>query len=420
MKLSKERYPVLELKEMRGEIDVRPDYQRPLVWTRKQKRLLIDSILRGYDVPKMYWHRQVADGKFDFHVIDGQQRLTTIWEFFDEGFALGRDSDPVENISIANLKYSDFDSKLKKRLHRYSFDIVIVEEAVQNEEEDEVREMFLRLQNGTTLKAQEKRNAMTGKMRDFVKDLSEHPFFESCKFKNSRFTYDLVAAQMTCLEIAGKSVSIRDGDLNKMYKEQSDFDKNGKVAKKIKDVLEYLHRAFPEKTPELEHHSVITLFSLVSEMIEKFDCNGTEQKLNEWFIDFERERETDKEKDEESRDIQLIEYQRLTGHSTDAEESLSSRLEQMQRRFFLEVPDLEQIDKTRNFSNSQRLSIYRRDNAQCQLKLTCEGNERLRWDNWHADHIVPHVRGGKTTVSNGQVACPQCNLSKGASNPTPD
>jgi hypothetical protein len=49
-------------------------------------------------------------------------------------------------------------------------DVVIVDEAVQTDEEDEVRDMFLRLQNGTTLKAQEKRNAMPGTMRNFVKD----------------------------------------------------------------------------------------------------------------------------------------------------------------------------------------------------------------------------------------------------------
>jgi hypothetical protein len=41
-------------------------------------------------------------------------------------------------------------------------------------DEDEVREMLLRLQNGTTLKAQQRRNAMLGKMRYFIKDLAEH------------------------------------------------------------------------------------------------------------------------------------------------------------------------------------------------------------------------------------------------------
>lgn len=412
MRLSKERYPVSVLKEMQDSIDVRPEYQRPLVWTLKQKRLLIDSILRGYDVPKMYWHRQPDDEQFEFHVVDGQQRLTTIWEFCNDGFALPKDSDPVDGISTAKLKYSGFNTDLKKRLHLYSFDVVIVEEAIQNDEEDEVREMFLRLQNGTTLKAQEKRNAMTGRMRAFVKEIAKHPFFESCKFSNTRFTYDHIAAQMTCLELAGEPVSLRDSDLNRMYAEQTDFDPKGNVAKKVRRTLDYLKRAFPDHTRELERYNAVTLYSLASSLIDNYVHQGTEKKLADWFITFETERRADMEKDEDSRDVQLVEYQRLTSYSTDAAESLAKRLEHMQRRFFLAVPDIELVDPTRIFSEAQRLAIYRRDGARCQLRIKCDGSEKLKWDHWHADHITPHSLGGKTTVENGQVACPDCNFAK--------
>ena len=71
----------------------------------------------------------------------------------------------------------------------YSLDVVIVTDAQEAEHEEEVRDMFLRLQNGTTLKAQEKRNAMGGAMRDFVKSVAAHPLFERSKFSNARFTY---------------------------------------------------------------------------------------------------------------------------------------------------------------------------------------------------------------------------------------
>jgi hypothetical protein len=48
------------------------------------------------------------------------------------------------------------------------------------------------LQNGTLLKAQEKRNAIPSKMRDFVKIISSHDFKGT--FKDTRLTYDLIAA----------------------------------------------------------------------------------------------------------------------------------------------------------------------------------------------------------------------------------
>ena len=88
-------------------------------------------------------------------------------------------------------------SDLRIRFDTYSLDIVQIDDA----DEDEVREMFLRLQSGTTLRAQEKRNAYPGKMRDFVKDLASHRFFESVGFSNSRYTHDLIAAQLVCLEL---------------------------------------------------------------------------------------------------------------------------------------------------------------------------------------------------------------------------
>jgi len=31
---------------------------------------------------------------------------------------------------------------------------------------------------------------------------------------------------------------------------------------------------------------------------------------------------------------------------------------------------------------------------------------------WHADHVVPHSKGGATTIENGQALCPSCNQSK--------
>jgi hypothetical protein len=47
----------------------------------EQRQLLVDTILRDYDVPKPYWRK--LTGKSDrYGVADGQQRLRAIWTFF--------------------------------------------------------------------------------------------------------------------------------------------------------------------------------------------------------------------------------------------------------------------------------------------------------------------------------------------------
>lgn len=411
MKMSKQPYPITTLYGLRDRIDPTPDYQRPPAWSKKQKQLLIDTILRGYDVPKMYWQRLEKGAPFEFAVIDGQQRLRTIWEFCSGEFALAKDMDPVDGVEIAKKKYADLDFNLRSKFDIYFLDVVIVDDAVQTDEEDEVRDMFLRLQNGTTLKAQEKRNAMPGQMRDFIKEVAGHKLFENCKFSNSRFAFDHIAAQLVRLEMAGEPASVRDSDLNKMYDSNRSFDPNGKVAKKVRRVLDYLLRAFPDKTPELERYNVIVLYCLASTLIGRFAHAGTEASLAKWFIAFETERRKNEALDEEERDPQLIEYRRLTSQSTDSEESIRTRLEFIEKRFFLACPDIEPLDETRIFTPEQRLAIYRKNDGHCQLKIKCNG-ERLAWADWHADHIVAHSNGGKTVVSNGQVACSPCNFVK--------
>lgn len=200
-------------------INTNPDYQRPAVWTKPQKQLLIDSMLREYDVPKIYLHR-TGDKTYD--VIDGQQRLRTIWEYFEGGFALAKDADPVDGYEVAGKKYEDLDMDILDKLNSYNLDFVILD----NVTEDEIREMFLRLQNGTTLKAQEKRNAYPGNMRDYIKELASHSFFvKSVNFQNSRFSHEHVAAQLCLMTINGDLCDIKDRNLNEMYLKNQNFDR---------------------------------------------------------------------------------------------------------------------------------------------------------------------------------------------------
>jgi len=307
------------------------------------------------------------------------------------------------------MSYSNLPEDLRLGFDNYPLDVIVLSDT----SEDEVREMFLRLQNGTTLKAQEKRNAMSGKMRAFIKDLSQHPFFSRCGFTNSRFTFDLVAAQMTAIELNGGPCHVRNSNLNAMYEEQADFDSAGPKARKIRRVLEYLAQVFTEKTPELERYSVISLYALVSHCMEKYVIQGRQDSLREWFIKFESARAAQEQLPDEQRDSELLAYKERTSHSTDAQDSIQWRHDFLLRNFFEAVPDIELKDEQRLFSHEQRLAIFRRDGGKCLLRLKCDG-VKCEWDAWEADHIVAWSQGGKTTVANGQVACPACNSAKGA------
>ncbi len=411
METSKKPWPLSTVYGIKSRINTNPDYQRPAVWTRSQKQLLIDTILRNYDIPKLYW-RKTGKNPDTYDVVDGQQRLRSIWEFFSGEFKMQRDADPINGHKIAGFAYKDLPDDIRMQFDIYPLDVVLVE--VDNDDnDDEIREMFLRLQNGTTLKAQEKRNAYPGRMRDFVKELVEHSFFESVGFTNSRYTYDLVAAQMMCLELAGGASNVKNADLNKMYTDYSDFDFNCKEAKEVQQILDLMKNAFPEKTPELNRYTVISLYCMTAEMVASYVRNEFEGSLHDWLLSFESQRRTQEELSEEEADTDWITYKEKVSHSTDTEDSIKWRMDFMLRDFLLQNPNLHLKDDHRDFTHQQRLTIFRRDKGICQLRIKCD-SEKLRWDDWHCDHRLPWSQGGKTTVENGQVSCSACNQSKGA------
>ena len=403
----KKPWPLKTIYGIKGRVNTNPDYQRPAVWTKAQKQMLIDSLLRDYDVPKLYWRK--TDSKPDkYDVVDGQQRLRAVWEYFDGGYKLPKDADPIDEENVANCTYDDLPDELRMKLDVYPLDVIVVE----NTEEEEIREMFLRLQNGTTLRAQEKRNAYPGKMRDFVKELSKHPFFNKVGFENSRYTHDLIAAQLVCLEIADGPTNIKNADLNKMYRDNSDFDSNSNDAKSVKKTLSFLDSIFPEKTPELTRFNVISLYCVATELLRQYVTDNVQTSFYDWFIEFERTRHEQETKSEDEAMPEWVTYKEKISHSTDSSDSIRYRMEFILRKFLEAFPTLRRKDNQRNFTHMQKLAIFRRDNGVCQLKQKCEG-EKLAWDDWQCDHIVPWSKGGKTTVKNGQVSCASCNLSKG-------
>lgn len=408
MEIRKKPWSTLSVCGYKNRIDTNPDFQRPAVWSLGQKQLLIDTILRGYDIPKLYW-RKVSKSPEKYEVVDGQQRLRTIFEFHAGEFSLAKDADDIDGVVVAKMHYDDLPEELRHRFDNYDLDVIVLTDT----SEDEVREMFLRLQNGTSLKAQEKRNAMPGKMRTFIKDLAQHPFFSHCGFANTRFTHDLTAAQMTAIELNGGPCHVRNSNLNVMYEAQVDFDAASPKARKIRRVLEYLAQTFTEKTPELERYSVLSLYTLVSHCLEKYAMQGRQDALRNWFIQFEASRASQEGLSADRCDPELLAYKERTSHSTDAEDSIQWRHDFLLRKFFEAVPDIEPKDSHRLFAHEQRLAIFRRDGGVCRLRRKCEG-VKCEWDAWEADHIVAWSKGGKTTVQNGQVACPECNTAKGA------
>ena len=292
---------------------------------------------------------------------------------------LPKDAEPINGDAIASCTYEGLPDELRSHFDVYPLDVVILEDT----DEDEVREMFLRLQNGTSLKAQEKRNAYPGKMRDFVRELAQHPFFQCVGFSNARFAYDHVAAQLVLLEMQGGPANVKNADLNRMYEHNRDFDPQAPTAKSVKRVLGVLADVFPEKTPELERFNVIALYCVVAELLRQYVIDEVRSHLHDWFINFETMRRDQDSKPEDEGDVEWVSYREKISHSTDAAESIRARMEFLLRNLLERFPTLSRKDNQRGFTHVQKLAIFRRDGGICQVRRKCEGT-KIAWDDWHA------------------------------------
>ena len=410
MKLNTKTWPIFSAEARQRKIDPKPAYQRTPVWSQAQQQLFIDSILRGYDIPKLYL-RQISSSDYEWEIIDGQQRLRAIWQFIENRYTLSEDFDSVLGHQIAGKLFSDLDDDLQQDFRAYELSVVVVEDAV----DDDIEDMFLRLQNGVPLNSAEKRNAISGQIRNFIRDLAEsHRLMRSSvAFKNNRYSHDEVVAQMTLIELNGGPTSIRHDQLKKMYQAHKRFKVGSPPATKLKRVLNFLAKAFPRRTPELNKVNLVSLYTVVSELLSKYNLAGKEDEFGNWLLDFERRRKNQDEAGEDQRDERMDSYELAVNQQTANAVSQDVRRSLLVEDLLATIPDLTLLDDKRQFTEEQRITIFRRSEGKCanpadnpDCEIDCE------WGNWHADHVEPHSRGGPTSVANGQLLCPSCNLKK--------
>ena len=80
MKWESYTHPISDIRDWNKNkrLELRPDFQRNEVWSRAAQIMLIDTILKGIPIPKVYIKSIMKDGNTYRVVIDGQQRLTAI------------------------------------------------------------------------------------------------------------------------------------------------------------------------------------------------------------------------------------------------------------------------------------------------------------------------------------------------------
>ncbi len=144
-----------------------PDFQREFVWSIKQSSLLIESFLIGLPVPPIFFY--IDDDNINL-VIDGQQRLLSVFYFFEGYFGKENERGKRQTFRLtglhpknpfANKRFIDLEDKDKRKLRATVLRAINVRQLLPKEQSTSVYHIFERLNTGgTPLKPQEIRNCV--------------------------------------------------------------------------------------------------------------------------------------------------------------------------------------------------------------------------------------------------------------------
>ncbi len=373
-------------------LNIRPKYQRNFVYDTKKQKAVIDSVMRGYPLNKMYWYKN-ADGTYG--ILDGQQRTLSILrfsankvcvDFNNVGISWGTDSF-IKNFAPNGKTF-------KEQFLSYELDICLCEEEMVGDREG----WFERVNTSSDpLSAQELRNAnYQSKWLDDAKyHFSRTSWHDGIPTSQIVLPYMKVKAdeinRQKCLEKAIEWICKRDGIKGEGNRDAISVymgncrEENKENANELIEYAENIAKWVSSIFTDYNHF----------EKIKDVDWQGLYEKYKDNSYD------ADDVKDK---------YDVAKKQLDDAAKE-DSTFKADYKGLFEYVLSNGEINhlSTRLFADTY-----------IQQKYNEQGGICPKCGEWHpisemqGDHIIAFSRGGETKYGNLQLLCEKCNKGKGA------
>jgi hypothetical protein len=248
-------YSVRDFEEWneRSELVLAPKFQRREVWSAKARSYLMDTIIRGKPIPKLYMRQNVAPStrRTTREIVDGQQRLRTVLSFIKDGFKLSK----AHNRDLGGRYYSGLDTQTQGDILKYEF----VVDLLQDMPDNEVYDLFARINTySEKLKPQELRNAQWfGEFKSCVYELAKNfvTFFEAERVFSPKQILRMSEAEFISDLLLAMEEGIREGKkavIDKAYKDYDDrFPNRGRHEKRFAEVIDALGAIVGNELPQL-------------------------------------------------------------------------------------------------------------------------------------------------------------------------
>jgi hypothetical protein len=424
MKFTEEKLTVAQIVKGWGanELQRNDEYQRGETWSEAQKQALIDSILRGYPIPSLFLHSRVTmgmrgDTSEKFEVVDGQQRIIALADFMAGKFDLLDPRDKklkVPNsmrslpVSWAKRAYAMLSESDQATLRDRKLDVYIISEV---EQEDQVRDLFIRLQSGTALTRQQIRDAWPGALGPLIEaiagKMTRRPAIKVFGYVDGRGTRDddndsrdpFVKQRTTCAQVMhilltrmndpARVPGVGAVQLDSLYHEQTNLDLHGESVTILREVLgkcddvcaQFDMKAWGKrKLPKVGLFCLAMFFQDIRKNpLIRFDARAM-RKLAHYVTD--------------------------GAPKTPAKTTEGGQIKNYYDEWRESMPkDIGiELDAKRTFSGDQQKTIWDRDGGICQVCETSVDAEDAEYDHYP----VLFRDGGRTAIDNGRLVHRDC------------
>jgi len=351
-----------------------------------------------------------------YEIIDGQQRINAIYKFANNGFRLfdpKRDKTGLprflgqESCSWGGMTFEMLPQELKDKFLNTELQMNIIE----TENSHEVRELFVRLQSGLPLNAQEKRDAWPGELSKFIVNLAGkrpsvvgHPFWSELVYRGAekRGSLRQACAQAFMTFYSRHSngpeafCGLESKQIDEFYRHNLDFDTNapGSTSQRFRRILDEAYDLLRDgQRPPLRIHAALHTILFI-DSLDQFtnDCKNKFAKALDKFL----ANLAQATKDETNE--YWLQYGILARTGSNSKDSVYKRHEFFVKKMLEFMAPLKRKDPTRDYSREERELLYFLKSKKCDV---C--GKAIKWSEAEIHHHIPHSNGGPTSLENANL-----------------